>query len=235
MLREVYKQYIRVSRGISERSVSHYITAVNSINSILIKNDFPIRDVFSVRSIGELESIKEFLFSNAEFLLKDSIGHNMYSVAFRHFYRFACEDERFFSESIRQMDIPVKETNPIQPIQVESQTWKRNQIIKEQAIQAANYLCENDHRHLTFIAKATGKPFMEGHHLIPIQHQRDFCTSLDVYANIVCLCPTCHRLLHFGTSSEKMYVVEKMYDIRSERLINSGIDLSRQDFLKIVI
>ena len=232
MLREVYKQYIKVSRGISDRSVGHYITGINSINAILVKNGFPITDIFSVKTVEELDSICSFLDGNEEFIRKDSVGHNMYSVAFRHFYRFVCEDERFFSDNIRQMDIPVKlsETTLISTF-----SWKRNQIIKNQAIIGAGYLCENNHDHKTFTSKSTGRPYMEGHHLIPIRYQPEFKTSIDIYANVVCLCPICHRLLHFGADQERLYVAESFFETRSGRLINSGIDLSKRDFLRLVI
>ena len=232
MLRDIYKQYIRVTRGISERSVGHYITGINSINTILTQNGFPITDVFSVNTIEELDSIVSFLRNNDEFIKKDSVGHNMYSVALKHFYRFACEDDQFFSNSIQQIDIPIEAPDPVL---ISSHTWKRNQIIKAQAIKGAHYLCENDNGHATFTSKVTGKPYMEGHHLIPVQFQNVFKSSIDVYANVVCLCPICHRLLHYGTGSEKSCVAEKLFDTRSKRLNNCGIDLSKREFLRLVV
>ena len=232
MLRDIYKQYIKVSRGISDRSVGHYITGINSINAILAKYNFPITNVFSVKTVEELDEIKAFLNSNEEFITKDSVGHNMYSVAFRHFYRFACEDDLFFARSIQQMDIPVELPKAVRTTTL---SWKRNQIIKNQAIVGAGYICENNHDHITFISKATGQPYMEGHHLIPIRFQPEFRTSIDVYANVVCLCPICHRLLHYGADREKQYTVESFFDSRNERLKKSGIDLSKRDFLRIVI
>lgn len=71
---------------------------------------------------------------------------------------------------------------------------------------------------------------MEGHHLIPMKKQSEFDVSLDVYANIICLCPICHRLLHYGITSEKEYLADKLFENRQTRLIHSGIDISRNDF-----
>ena len=98
----------------------------------------------------------------------------MYSVAFKHFFRFANEDERFFSHSIQEMDIPI-----VAPEQTEIATrvWERNQIIESQALRAANYICEYDQGHLTFTAKATNKPYMEGHHHCIHRHQMGFVRS----------------------------------------------------------
>ncbi len=36
---------------------------------------------------------------------------------------------------------------------------------------------------------------------MPVEDSREYAhkaCSLDVYANIICLCPICHRLLHYG-------------------------------------
>lgn len=232
MLLEYFKQYIKITRGVTDKSVGHYITGLNTINSLLAKYDYPIKNVFEVKSVEDLDGILLFLTNNEEFKKKDSVGHNMYSVAFKHFYRFASEDKEFFSNNIANMDILVAKP---QKITTTSTAWKRNQILIAQAIDGAHHLCEHNREHLTFTAKSTGKTYMEGHHLIPLKYQSEFTCGIDVYANIVCLCPVCHRLLHFGTDSEKTYAAEKLFDERKERLIHSGIDISKKDFLELVI
>ena len=73
---------------------------------------------------------------------------------------------------------------------------------------------------------------MEGHHAIPMKYQRTFSVSLDVYANIVCICPTCHRLLHYGIYDERKSVLNRIYTERADRLKQSGISLSRDEFLE---
>ena len=210
MLQELFKQYIRL-KDLSERTVEHYVTGINSINVILTKYGFPIKDIFETKTVGDLEAIKRFLLSNAEFQEKNRIGHNMYSVSFRHFCEFVCGDYEFFSQNIQQMDIvsekPTIVTNTIT-------TYRRNQIIVNQSLEGAGYCCEHNAEHQTFIAKST---------------------SIDVYANIVCLCPICHKLLHFGQEKDKIYVAEGLYEKRQSRLIQSGIDLSKKDFFNLVI
>ena len=69
--------------------------------------------------------------------------------------------------------------------------------------------------------------------IIPLKFQEKCNNSIDVYANIVCLCPVCHRLLHHGLINERTYVAEKLFDSRNTRLIASGIDLSKKDFLEM--
>jgi len=229
MLIEYFKQYIKITRGISDSTVKHYITAINTINTLLSKYNFPISDVFSVKSLSELNAIKIFLEQNEEFIQKDTVGNRMYSVAFNHFYRFSCDDHDFYKTEIDKMDIKIPKLKVVETVH-----YTRNQIISTHAIEAANYQCENHAEHKTFTSASTNKPFMEGHHLIPMKKQSEFDVSLDVYANIICLCPICHRLLHYGIVSEKEYLADKLFENRQIRLIHSGIDISRNDFKKLI-
>ncbi|MEI7884380.1 MAG: HNH endonuclease [Clostridia bacterium] len=231
MLKEYFSQYLKVLRGVKDSSIRHYFTGLNSINTLLKKYDFPIKDVYSMLTISELELVKEFLMTNIEFRNKDSIGNNMYSVAFNHFYRFACQDDAFFKSKINEMDIIMQK--PKQVICNGYLAWQRNQIVVEQVLKASDYSCEYNINHKTFTAKASGYEYMEGHHLIPLRNQEKFKNSLDIYANIVSLCPICHRLLHSAVQQQKERVIEKIFYVRKERLYSSGISLDIQDVLAL--
>lgn len=232
MLASLFKQYIKVTRGVKDRSVEHYITGINTINSLLQKYDFPIKDVFSISSVSELDSVRTFLENNLEFRQKDSVGHNMYSVAFKHFYRFACEDHTFYRDRIETLDVPVEKPKRANST---SSHWTRNQIIVTQAIEGARFHCELEPGHQTFIARVSGNPYMEGHHLIPLRHQDLFAHGIDVYSNVICLCPVCHRMLHYGRNSERTVAIEKLYEKRGDRLIRSGIDISKAELLELAL
>ena len=49
MLQEFFKRYVRL-KGLSERTVGHYVTGINSINVILEKYNFPIRNIFEAKT-----------------------------------------------------------------------------------------------------------------------------------------------------------------------------------------
>lgn len=230
ILQDYFKQYLKVARGVSDRTVGHYITGLKTIDSYLERFNFPIKSVYDVKTVDDLNLIADFLQTNPDFIKQNTVGHNMYSVSFKHFYNFACEDEVFFKNNISKMDVTVKKPTVLTTT---IKVWKRNQIIIDQVLEGANYYCEHNNDHQTFISKSTNKPYMEGHHLIPLKHQEAFDNSIDVYANIVCLCPVCHRLLHHGLINERTYVAEELFDQRSSRLIASGIDLSKKEFLKM--
>lgn len=86
---EHFKTYIKDVRGVSERTVKHYETALFTINTLLDKYNFEIPNLFLTTNIDELDRIKLFLEHNEEFQTKDTVGHRMYSVAFKHYYRFS--------------------------------------------------------------------------------------------------------------------------------------------------
>ena len=71
MLIKYFKQYMKITRGITDKSVNHYITGVNSINALLERYDFPVRNIFAVSSEVELNAVKTFLETNEEFSEKN--------------------------------------------------------------------------------------------------------------------------------------------------------------------
>ena len=99
ILQDYFKQYLKVARGVSDRTVAHYVTGLRTIDNYLERFDFPIRSVYETKTVEELNLIAQFLQTNSEFIKQNTIGHNMYSVSFKHFYKFACEDELFFRDN----------------------------------------------------------------------------------------------------------------------------------------
>ena len=105
-----------------------------------------------------------------------------------------------------------------------STEYGRKASIGKKAISDAKHKCQNDPQHETFISGSDGEPYMEPHHLIPISQQSKFpAASLDCAANIVVLCPTCHRAIHYGKASIKKSMVKKFFNERSMGLKKSGI------------
>jgi site-specific recombinase XerD len=86
---EHFKTYIKDVRGVSERTAKHYERALFTINALLEKYQFETPNLFHTTDIEELDRIKFFLDHNEEFQTKDTVGHRMYSVAFKHYYRFS--------------------------------------------------------------------------------------------------------------------------------------------------
>lgn len=126
MLLSYFKHYMKITRSITDKSVGHYVTEINTINSLLAKYNYTLVNVFDVTSIEELNGVLSFLQDNVEFQTKDAIEHHMYSVAFTHFYRFATDDPVFFETKIQALDMVIPKPHQITTSMT---SWKRNQIL----------------------------------------------------------------------------------------------------------
>ncbi|MEC1596022.1 HNH endonuclease [Bacillus spizizenii] len=113
-----------------------------------------------------------------------------------------------------------------------SSRFQRNIQESIQALKIANFTCEVDRSHKTFLSKASGKYYVEGHHLIPLSLQDQFELSIDIKENIVALCPICHRLLHHGTNDEIEKILFKLWSERKDRLLKRGIEVDTSTLLK---
>lgn len=111
--------------------------------------------------------------------------------------------------------------------------WMRNARIAGLALARARFKCEVDPNHETFVSRARGRPYVEAHHLIPMSQQNAFDVSLDVTANIVALCATCHKLLHHGRAADKHGHLLKLLNTREERLKAVEIMLEKKELLQL--
>lgn len=108
---------------------------------------------------------------------------------------------------------------------------ERSRKIAENALILANFKCEIDNEHFTFIRKNQNIPYTEAHHLVPLAYAELFNCSLDVEENIVSLCSTCHNQIHYGKDAELL--IRKLYASRKELLRDAGIILSEQELLEM--
>lgn len=229
-----YEKYLREVRKLSESSIGHYTQALRRISSMLVERKRIDESIYEVQDIWQLEILKEYLYKEPEFVKLNTKGHHMYSSGLNNYLKFARGEEfsNYNSETLQLLDVelPVPDKKAQRLIK-----YARSSIIKTQSIESAGYKCEFDSEHKTFTSKSTGHPYMEGHHALPMKYQNKFEHSLDVYANVICLCPICHRLLHYGVKDEKENVVNKIYFDRTDRLSASGIKISKKDFMKLVV
>lgn len=107
--------------------------------------------------------------------------------------------------------------------------WMRDARISAASLIKAKYQCAVDINHETFKSKTTGKPFMEAHHLIPMKLQDKMKYNLDTQSNIVCLCPTCHRLLHHGTDEQREAILKKLFYERRQALEDLKLEITFSD------
>lgn len=228
-LSEIYTK--RDGSHLSASSVSHYgDEALRKINYFIKKSYPEYESVFDITSFSRLIRIKDSIFKDPEFVDLDSRGNNMYSAGFNRYMEFAGGSQFVRKEkSLPLLDArePVKYSTLVQDKQIPT----RDRIKILQVEQACNYNCQIDTSHKSFISRTTGYPYMEGHHIIPLNQQNDFQYSLDCYANIIVLCPTCHRFMHYGMAYEQREKLISIYEERAERFSNCGILIVRPEFL----
>lgn len=113
-----------------------------------------------------------------------------------------------------------------------SSSWARDSNMAFTALDNANFQCENDPTHKTFISARTGKRFVEAHHLIPMEYQGDFAVSIDVPENIISLCPNCHRAFHNSEVSIQEGLIDKFFNLRFSGLEERCIDINLNKLLE---
>lgn len=150
------------------------------------------------------------------------------------------QDEFLFQNKIDQSDgysmqSDIDKANDRQPELKEnsSNRYKTNTRLAKTVIKNNGYVCDIDQTHISFI-NSRGKRYMEAHHLIPMSSQKDFLPlNIDREDNIVCICPNCHKAIHYGNNNEKKDRLEKLYEKRKDKLESKGIHISKQELLKL--
>lgn len=106
----------------------------------------------------------------------------------------------------------------------------KKSAVSKASLHEANYRCAGDSLHVSFKNKI-GHPYMEGHHLIPCTaanasyYWDKYGVNIDCVENIVCLCPTCHRQIHYVAPEVRLSLLKDLYTKQEERLKSIGIDI----------
>lgn len=152
------------------------------------------------------------------------------------------EIEEYF-EKLEQnenpVDIPSEFTYlevPQEKVLVDQSSVARKTIPRDakkrmNALVHADFKCEVDANHKSFISRTTGRAYMETHHLIPVENHESFEYSLDVEENIVCLCSNCHNQVHYGANAKA--IVKKLYMERKSLLEKVGLDITESQLLSL--
>lgn len=104
--------------------------------------------------------------------------------------------------------------------------YSRNPVLALKRFELAKYKCEANQNHSLFLSRASGKPFLEAHHVIPVSLAEHFKgKQLDSIDNIVALCPHCHRAVHHAQSDQTIHILEKLISRRREILSQFAVSL----------
>lgn len=155
------------------------------------------------------------------------------------------EEDNDFQIKIQKEDNEdtLSDTSELQPcynIGISGRTIAKKASVSKKALRVAKYKCVFDETHNTFVTNK-GIPYMEGHHLIPCTisnteyYWSKFNRNIDCVENIVSLCPTCHRRIHFGSKEEKVLIIRALYKKQISKLRNVGIDITEEELLALYL
>ncbi len=92
----------------------------------------------------------------------------------------------------------------------------------------SNYKCSIDETHNTFITEKDTQ-YMEAHHIIPMMFQKDFNFNIDRLENLICICPLCHKAIHYGCQTVKIELLTLIYEKKAGELAKIGIDITLEE------
>lgn len=126
-----------------------------------------------------------------------------------------------------------KKSNIKAKIKITSESYMRDPQVAAYSKQQANYKCELNPLHETFISEISKQQYVEAHHLIPMKHQKMFEQSLDIPENIIVLCPNCHRAIHNGNLEYKNKIIQKLYNKRRKMLEENDIKITLEQLYEM--
>jgi len=112
----------------------------------------------------------------------------------------------------------------LEKVERQDSQFPRDSRLPRKVISEADFKCEVDGSHTTFISRSTGSQYMEAHHLVPIAFQGEYQQPLDQDDNIYCLCSVCHDKIHYGVPEDVREIVGKLLKKKGEVLDRLAID-----------
>lgn len=227
---------------IPKESRSYAYVVVQDIKKIDFKN---INKIFTEKSQGQ-EQVLDNGGMSSKFYVR--VADDLYDIIKlklqkSKFYKISEDEINILLEENYQYDVENEETdktevNDEQKVKPEyhiiagRKVYVRDSRVGKNAIVKAAYKCEVDNSHEYFISKQTHRNYVEAHHLVPMEYQDLYINSIDVEANVISICPCCHKLLHHGRYNDKLNILKELYNLRKERLNKCGIDISYERLIE---
>ncbi len=144
-------------------------------------------------------------------------------------------NEDVFQEEVqrgKRKELPIGTINKKEKKSIINNSWARDPNMSFTALDDANFKCENNENHKTFISAKSGHQFVEAHHLIPMKYQDNFEMSIDIPENIISLCPNCHKAFHNSIDEVKFALIKDFYRKRINLLEQRGISIEEDELIE---
>lgn len=133
------------------------------------------------------------------------------------------EPVEYYYSNTSNLEVPKRVTGS-------TSRYIRSAYEKQKAIGLSDKKCQMPGcTHELFINK-NGEPYLEVHHIIPMNAQDHFNVNIDIAENMVCLCPSCHREVHNGQDSKEKIL--SLYRSRRELLSDKNIFVDDDELLE---
>ena len=143
---------------------------------------------------------------------------------------FICTETTFATENLKPLKV---EQNLKKEYKYKKAKLRKNSNYRDLILYESGYVCSLCNKNVTFKTNAN-KMYFEAHHLIPCNFnmQQQFDRKLDNPANMYCLCPECHRKIHFINDLEVDGLLNLLYNKRSKSYMDN-YNLTLADLLSI--
>jgi len=247
---EKFRNFLDVDLGLSRSSIGIYTSVIKKssgkLSSLIGVEENLFKYTDSEEFNGKFKQIKE----NSDYKMINKGSSGNINAALRKYEKFlellknreSLDEDSFTELECLQSENPASVKTsaeygriPDEVISTSSgKVIKKNISIAKKVIVDSNYKCLCDESHTTF-STSKGKPYMEGHHLIPcnITNSEFFkeISKLDREENIVSICPTCHRAIHYGDATTKRMLIKKLYDKQKTKLESVGLKIDLETLL----
>lgn len=138
-----------------------------------------------------------------------------------------------------QKDLPCYQQEPIIGYNKNGRMiFKTQRTFKKESFDIYGYKCACDNEsHLYFKSESTKKPYIEGHHMIPMEYQeqywKDKKRNLDCTINLIPLCPHCHRKIHKAVKMERLEIITEIFNKHKKLLQKIDSDLTLEKFAEL--
>ncbi len=135
--------------------------------------------------------------------------------------------------------VPRHKQEPIYDFNSKGQkVYKTQRMFKKDTFESHNYYCAcHEEKHYYFIAEATNKRYLEGHHMIPMEFQdqywKDKQTNLDCTINLIPLCSHCHGKMHKSIKHERVQIITEVYNKYKNQLLMIDSNLTFDKFAEL--
>lgn len=201
-----------------------------------VKNSLQYKEYFQGTTSRKLEDRRLYL---SEELLSLVHGYDYESITDDIMYNFEVETGFYDDLSLEVVKLIEQSEQTAKSI---SGRYKTDKKLRNTALRKSSDTCEiailKGEEHSTFLARLTNRDYAEVHHLVPMHAQENDSfvhdnklISLDQIPNLIVLCPTCHRKIHYGRDEDVKPDLELLFEGRQEALRKHNLNIEKEQLL----